>query len=365
MASITQSSDPEIPDNHKESWLALLSAAEAYCQKSGCDLAILTACRKFRPLASAVAAEGDGVRKRESGGGAFPRKCDFSYNVWGQGALGESARRYMDDIAVLHSTTMLTAQRHTRQPGGEGGAQLVVDLTADTQGGTRGSLTGDGGAGGVSPNARLYSQSYPSIYSAGAVTGQAGGQNGNGERERERGALEEAERGRQRPGIVDLEEECEDEEEEEEEEEEEMDERRRNLNESAGVFSMDEDSLSRDCEPFFESDGEEESTDGSLSEDAPPPSRSMAVGQAAFSSRHPHPMALARSLPVSVPVWGYRGNRGAPGDANSGERVGCADLEHIAASMKALLAPGANDGTEMFGALPRPRLNTGDFSLKH
>ena len=30
----------------------------------------------------------------------------------------------------------------------------------------------------------------------------------------------------------------------------------------AGVFSMDEDSLSRDCEPFFESDGEEESTDG-------------------------------------------------------------------------------------------------------
>lgn len=27
---------------------------------------------------------------------------------------------------------------------------------------------------------------------------------------------------------------------------------------------MDEDSLSRDCEPFFESDGEEESTDGKL-----------------------------------------------------------------------------------------------------
>lgn len=28
---------------------------------------------------------------------------------------------------------------------------------------------------------------------------------------------------------------------------------------------MDEDSLSRDCEPFFESDGEEESTDGKFS----------------------------------------------------------------------------------------------------
>lgn len=111
---------------------------------------------------------------------------------------------------------------------------------------------------------------------------------------------------------------------------------------------MDEDSLSRDCEPFFESDGEEESTDGkraecrlqvatcawirfvldlhlfvlgSLSEDAPPPSRSMAMGQPAFSSRHAHSMALARSLPVSVPVWGCRGTRGAQGDGNSGERV--------------------------------------------
>lgn len=60
---------------------------------------------------------------------------------------------------------------------------------------------------------------------------------------------------------------------------------------------------------------------GSLSEDAPPPSRSMAVGQAVFSARHSHPMALARSLPVSVPVWGCRGNRAAQGDSNSGERV--------------------------------------------
>lgn len=351
MASITQSSEPEIPDNHKESWLALLSAAEAYCQKSGCDLAILTACKKFRSSAGG----GHGMRKRESSS-AFPKECDFSYNVWGQGFLAESARRYMDDIGVLHSTTMLTAQKHTRQAGGEGGTKLVVDLTSDP--GHRGSFTGDGGVGGVSPNSRLYSQSYPSIYSSGVVTGQGGGQNGNGDGDREKCALE-AEQGRQRSGIVDLEEECED-----EEEEEDMDERRPYGNESAGVFSMDEDSLSRDCEPFFESDVEEESTDGSLSEDAPPPTRGMAMGQAAYSYRHAHPMALARSLPVSVPVWGCRGSR-AQGDSNSGERVGCADLEHIAASMKALLAPGANDGTEMFGALPRPRLNTGDFSLKH
>ncbi|KAM4717370.1 uncharacterized protein akt1s1 [Anableps anableps] len=353
MASVTHSSEPEIPDNHKESWLALLSAAEAYCQKSGCDLAILTACKKFR----ATAGEGEGGKKRESGSG-FPKECEFSYSVWGQGFLAESARRYVDDIGVLHATSMLTAQKHTRQTGGEQGGKLLVDLTSDT--GYRGSFAGDGVVGGVSPNSRLYSQSYPSIYSPDGATQQGGGQNGNRERERERSALE-VERGRQRAGIVDLEEEGE----EVEEEEEDMDERRPYGNESAGVFSMDEDSLSRDCEPFFESDGEEESTDGSLSEDAPPPPRGLAVGQHAFSSRHAHPTALARSLPVSVPVWGCKSSRAAPGDSNSGERPGCADLEHIAASMKALLVPGATDGTEMFGALPRPRLNTGDFSLKH
>lgn len=90
------------------------------------------------------------------------------------------------------------------------------------------SFTGDGGVGGVSPNGRLYSQSYPSIYSSGTPV-QGGGQNDNGEREREKCALEATEQGRPRSGIVDLEEECED-----EEEEEDMDERRPYGNESAG-----------------------------------------------------------------------------------------------------------------------------------
>ncbi|KAG7238695.1 hypothetical protein INR49_030405 [Caranx melampygus] len=235
----------------------------------------------------------------------------------------------MDDIGVLHSTTMLTAQKHTRQAGGEGGTKLMVDLTSDP--GHRGSFTGDGVMGGVSPNGRLYSQSYPSIYSSGAVTGPGGGQNGNGEREREKSVLE-AERGRQRSGIADLEEECED-----EEEEEDMDERRP-TGMKVQVSSQDEDSLSRDCEPFL----------SSLSEDAPPPSRGMAMGHGG-SSRHAHPTALARSLPVSVPVWGCRGSRAAQGDSNSGERVGCADLEHIAASMKALLAPEPPTGRKCSG----------------
>ncbi|KAM9391412.1 uncharacterized protein akt1s1 isoform 1-T2 [Pholidichthys leucotaenia] len=331
MASITQISNPEIPDNHKESWLALLSAAEAYCQKSGSDLAILTACKKFR------SASDEDAKKRESGT-IFPRDGDFSYNVWGQGVLAESARRYIDDIGVLHATTMLTAQKRMCHSE-EGGVKLGVDLTSDT-----GSGGGDGGVGGVSPSSRLYSQNYPSIYSVGATGGSGG--------EREKFSTEE-ERGRP---TVEL----------EEEEEEEEEERRPYLTESTGVFSMDEDSLSRDCEPFFESDCEEESTDGSLSEEAPPPSRIMAVGKTAPSPRQT--AAMARSLPVSVPVWSCKGGRGGQGDgsSSSGEKVGCADLEHIAASMKALLVPGATDGTEMFGALPRPRLNTGDFSLnKH
>ncbi|XP_034046695.1 uncharacterized protein akt1s1 [Thalassophryne amazonica] len=349
MASITQPANPDIPDNHRESWLSLISAMETYCQKSGCDLAIISACKKFQ------AADGDSARKQDSSS-AFPRECNYSYSVWGQGFLAESARRYIDDIGVLHSMTMLTAQRHTRQADGEGGAKVGLDQTSDA--GHRGGFTGDNGVGGVSPNGRLYSQSYPSIYSPGVPTRHSSGRNVNGERERDKSALVATEQGRQRAGIVDLEEEDED-------EEEDMDERRPYENESAGVFSMDEDSLSRDCEPFFESDGEEESTDGSLSEDAPPPSHTMAMGYVPYASRHAHPMALARSLPVSVPVWACRGNRAAQGDGHSGERVGCADLEHIAASMKALLAPGATDGTEMFGALPRPRLNTGDFSLKH
>lgn len=330
MAAVTQSSELDIPDNHRESWLALLSAAEAYSQKSGCDVAILTACKKFR-----------------SGEQGAVRDGDFSYGVWGPGFLAESARRYAEDIGVLHSTTVLTAHRQTRATAAEGNK-----TERSTDPAHRGSVGVS--EGGVSPSSRLYSQSYPSIYSPPSGpqgSGQTAGQT-------ERGVAEAAERGRHRSGITDLEEEG------EEEEEDEMDERRPFGSESAGVFSMDEDSISRDCEPFFESDGEEESTDGSLSEEAPPPVRFMAVGTPA-SSRQQNAMALARSLPVSVPVWSCRGNRGGQGEGNSGERVGCADLEHIAASMKALLVPGATDGTEMFGALPRPRLNTGDFSLKH
>ncbi|TSQ23990.1 Proline-rich AKT1 substrate 1 [Bagarius yarrelli] len=354
MAAFPRTSDiPDIPDNHQESWLALLSAAEAYSQKTGCDLTILTACKKFLSPGT----EGDAAKKREGGvtmtaGG---RKWEYAYHVWGQGALAEASRRYLDDIGVLHSSIVLTAQRHTRLAAPEGGAKLGVDIPSERAQ----TSVGETGSGSVSPGLRLYSQSYPSIYCPAVVSLPPSVQQGGAGIEREKATLEEVERARERAGIVDLEEE-----EEEDGDEDDRDRRRGNLNESAGVFSMDEDSLSHDCEPFFESDGEEESTDGSLSEEAPPPPRGLAMGHSAMS-RLSHPTALARSLPVSVPVWGYRNNRSAQADGHSGERVGCADLDHIAASMKALLAPAATDGTEMFGALPRPRLNTGDFSLKH
>ncbi|XP_018620173.1 proline-rich AKT1 substrate 1 [Scleropages formosus] len=338
MAAVSHPSNPDIPDNHRESWLSLLAAAEAYSQKSGCDLALLLASKKVR----LPAAQGEPTSKWEGGGP--PGAAEYSYHVWGQGALAEASRRYIDDIAVLHTASVLTAHRHTHLGLGEG---RVAGL--GTEPGSRGSFSGDGGT--VSPSSRLYSQSYPSIYNPVGAVGQAGMQNANGERERT--VVEEMGSIRERPEGG-----------EEDEDDDDDESRRGNLNETAGVFSMDEDSLSRDCEPFFESDAEEESTDGSLSEEAPPPARSVAVGQLS-AARAQHPLLLARSLPVSVPVWGYRCGRGAQADSHSGERAGCPDLEHIAASMQALLAPGATDGTEMFGGLPRPRLNTGDFSLKH
>lgn len=125
MASVIQS-DPEIPDNFKESWLVLLSAAEAYCQKSGCDLAIITANKRFRPSVP----DGDSGR-----GWDGSRKWEYSYHAWGQGMLADATRRYMDDIAVLHSASVLTAQRQARSGVGEAsGAHLGADVPCEPGG---------------------------------------------------------------------------------------------------------------------------------------------------------------------------------------------------------------------------------------
>ncbi|XP_041093678.1 proline-rich AKT1 substrate 1 [Polyodon spathula] len=317
----------DVPDNHRESWGALLRAAEAYSRQSGNEVALLTSRRKHGPR----------------GGGQPGPGEERSYGVWGPGPLAESARRYLDDIAVLHGTSCLLGAGRSKEPD-----RVSVFSSADV--------------GGASPSS-LYSQSYPSIYSGGVVLGSGGGANGNGHDAS--GTLEGAvlteqvgPRGRASNRGEGLED-------DEEEEDEEIERRNRNLNEATEVFVMDEDSVSL-SEPFFESDAEEDGStdDSSLSEDPPLSSRSV-FSRPAPPSRSLSQQHLARSLPVSVPIWGYReftagGRAPSHAESHSGEqRAGCADLDHIAASIRAL-AVRVTDGTEMFGDLPRPRLNTGD-----
>ncbi|MGH0188624.1 UNVERIFIED_CONTAM: hypothetical protein FKN15_030503 [Acipenser sinensis] len=91
------------------------------------------------------------------------------------------------------------------------------------------------------------------------------------------------------------------------------------------MFVMDEDSTSQDCEPYCESDTEEEGStdDSSLSED-PPLSSCSVFSRPAPPSRSLSQQHLARSLPVSVPIWGYReftgGHAPSHTESHSGEQ---------------------------------------------
>ncbi|XP_075045995.1 proline-rich AKT1 substrate 1 [Mixophyes fleayi] len=272
----------DMADNHKEAWEELIAAAEKYRRQTGNDIVLITAYKS-------------------------KLQTSFSYTVHGSGMLLEATQRYLDDISVVHKTTVLTSP-------------LAIKAGRESPGGKQNS----------------YSKSYPSIYGKEGLS-----------------SLEDSDRSMavpqsrmpdQLPSFdAPDEEDCD---------------YKQSLHkadcvpsDSTGLFVMDEDSNSQDCEPFFESDQEESTDDGSLSEEVPghpPPQHSF--------------QQYAKSLPVTVPVWGFKEKRqtNKSSDEESG-KLPSPDLDRIAASMRAL----AHDNTQPFGDLPRPRLNTGDFHTKY
>ncbi|MEE6482621.1 hypothetical protein FKM82_013299 [Ascaphus truei] len=276
----------DMADNHKECWEALIHAAEQYRRQTGNDIVLITA---YKPKMHST----------------------FAYTFHGSGVLLDATQRYLDDIAVVHKTTALT------------NPVPIHKASKENSAGKQDS----------------YSKSYPSIYGKESFS-----------------SIEDNDRPKLVPQIL-TPEQMPNLEAREEEEDDDDDYNKQSLqdktteheipSDSTGLFVMDEDSTSQDCEPFFESDQEESTDDGSLSEDAP----GQPFPQRSYQQ-------YAKSLPVSVPVWGFKDKRhnNKSSDEENG-KVPSPDLERIAASMRAL----AHDSTQLFGELPRPRLNTGDF----
>ncbi|XP_039366239.1 proline-rich AKT1 substrate 1-like [Mauremys reevesii] len=79
-------------DNHRESWAGLIAEAERYRRRTGNEVVLITAFRAPQP------------------GG-------FSYAQHGCGALGDAARRYLEDIAVVHKTTAFSYAPAPARPG--------------------------------------------------------------------------------------------------------------------------------------------------------------------------------------------------------------------------------------------------------
>uniref|UniRef100_UPI00398EB0FB proline-rich AKT1 substrate 1 n=1 Tax=Pristiophorus japonicus TaxID=55135 RepID=UPI00398EB0FB len=235
-------------------------------------------------------------------------QSNLAYAVHGTGALSDATKQYLDDIAVFHKTSAYASSAIPVR--GASGKAAEEDAAEDA-----------------------FSKSYPSIYGKGGFSAE------------DRGLVEPGSATDCDLGATETDETT------ASEIEREVD--RCNLNDPSAMFTMDEESTSQDCEPFFESDLDGESTDdGSLSEELP-------VRQQTFSQAKYH--QYAKSLPVSVPIWGFKDLKPKKlADGENEERLPSPDLDKIAASMKAL-AMSVTDGTEMFGDLPRPRLNTGDF----
>lgn len=231
----------------------------------------------------------------------------YGYHVHGNGVLLEATQRYVDDIAVVHKTTAFTSP-------------LPINKTSTEA---------------TSGRQNSYSKSYPSIYGKeGFPTLE------DNERPKTPVQLPEPQPPLNPP-------------------EEDYDYNKPSclhkvdsvISDSTGLFMMDEENQP-DCEPFFDSDPEEGTEDdGSLTEDAP--------GQPLQQRNH---QQYAKSLPVTVPVWGFKEKRSSNKSSDEeGAKFPSPDLDRIAASMRAL----AHDNTQPFGDLPRPRLNTGDFQIKY
>uniref|UniRef100_A0A8C4Q7W4 AKT1 substrate 1 n=1 Tax=Eptatretus burgeri TaxID=7764 RepID=A0A8C4Q7W4_EPTBU len=294
----------DMADNHRESWDALVHAAERYRRGTGHEVAVLTA---FAPRNVTAGPGGKGL----------------TYLIHGGGLLGDSARHYLDGIALWHRKAL--------------SATIPLPLK-------------NHGSPSPSPRAQgPFSTSYPSIYGRGGdlsettpiVTHPPSALPLLVPPDEGKETLDEMVK---LNGVLEFDDDDDDNYEDEEEEPAKHGEK----GDAVGLFTMDEDSANNDCEPFFESDAEGESTDdGSWSEDA-----------GHRSAGH----LYAMSLPVSVPVWSYRMPAQLQ-EPDVEERAPCPDLETIAASMRALTM-SVSDGTEMFGDLPRPRLNTGELGIK-
>lgn len=116
------------------------------------------------------------------------------------------------------------------------------------------------------------------------------------------------------------------------------------------VVLFDLEDFEKDSDkPFFESDDESSTDDNSLNEESP-----LSLNRTQY----------AASVPISMPVWPKdRFSMESNLHDEEDDRLPMPEPDRMVESMRAL-SMSVQDGTEMFGDLPRPRLNTGDSSRK-